>query len=322
MDIYGNKSMYITFQPLRSLENINNRITSDNKFLFDYRKLLGFTPLFCNSLEGNPIEFIISDILLSFPRNPEVAIVFEKSAEEVKKVSRLEVFGFDNLLDSSENENNSSLHWNSMDRSNVDIVDYINIDNPVDSLNDYLVNGIDLNEIKGIYLICKDGNEIMYDNLYKYNHMEFIQWVIESLSETLVDLDIISNRSKKPEVDTTISEFVDVYNTIYNQFIYKPDVLSELEILKYENLLESWIFGEVSAESKDKLDKIADIQNGTKINIDTLVDLDDLDLNQYNSYLRTNYINDSQGLINKVGFVGSDIKPFGYIEDNWGLIGV
>lgn len=321
MNIYENKSTYITFQPLRSLENINNNITSDNKFLFDYRKLLGFTPLFCNLVEGNSIEYIISDLLLSFPRNPEVAIVFEKNDSEVRKVSRLEVFKFDNLLDSSDQENNSSLYWNSMDRSNIDINDYVNLDYTGESLTDYLVEGIKLEEIKGIYIISRDGNDIMYDNLYRYNHMDFIQWVIESLAETISELSGLSNNCKKPEVDTTIDEFINVYNTIYNQFMYKPEILTDLEMIKYENLLETWLFGEVKQDSRDKALRIEKSQESTEINVDSLVDLDNLDLAEYNNLMKSKYVDDSRALSNKVGFIGSDIKPFGLFNDGESLIG-
>lgn len=284
------EKLFITFQPASICKNINTSLLSENKFLSEYEQFLGYNPIFCNLIQDNPIEYIISDVLLSFPRNPGVAIVFKKDINEVDVIPRLDVFRYDNLLDNDSNSG-TTLSW-STDTKNILRKNYKG-----DTLNDYLVSHINPNEILGIYIVSKDVNAINYDSLYRYEHLDYMQWVIECLTQVIYGFDNIVDINKVPLIDTESVDFMNVIQTIYNQLIYKPNNINDADFMKFENILELWLYDTVNLKSSSYQQSLQSMYN----NIDSSVS---------NNELKISYKENKTGILNELGFHGSDIAPF------------
>lgn len=293
-----NEKLFVTFQPLDICRNVNICITSENRFLDDYKEQFGFTPIFCNKLQDNPTSYIIADVLMGFPRNPEVAIIFKKDMNKVKEIPRLEVFRYDYTLDNSGKSVSEKLTWG----NNANIFKSSNDDGVI---KDYLVSEILPNEILGIYIVNADKNSVQYDNLYRYEHVEFIQWVIDCLTNTLHGFDSMTDLNKIPLADTKNVEFMNVLQTIYNQLLYKPNEINDADFMRFENIIELWLYDSIDIKSSTYRDILQSKYDNIEL-VTKRYSKDDEDL-------REKYKDNKHGLVDECNFYGNDIEPFGNI---------
>lgn len=294
MNLIENKNLYITFQPLKFCEPLKNKssLQSNNPYLYKYNEKFGFNPIFAINLSEDNIEYLVSSALLSYPRNPEVAIVFEKRPEEVLKSSRLSIFNFDK----TNNNQSNNLTWESQENNNTG--NLTNVNNNI--IIDYISDSIRPDEIKGIYKVLDNRNSILYDNRYRYEHEDYINWVIERFSAVVYEFNKNIDISKIPMVDTNTIEFLNVIQVIYNQLIYRPEQVDERDFMTFENIIESWLYDEISPLSLMKYNNL----NNNKLYTEE-------DNYEYQENIKNIYIKEKHGLPNKLGFVGSEIEPFG-----------
>lgn len=254
---------FITFQPYRLLKKMKTGIKSTNTYLEDFKNALGYTPIFAIRIDDKPIEAIIAESLLSYPRCPQVALVFEKDLSDVQAVSRLDVFKYDYISENADNSN--GLYWKSSEDDKIK--GEIKIPYTDEGIKDYLVNEINAAEMRQIYLVGKNFDSISYEDMYKYSHIDFVQWAIESL--TLVVDKFVGNVdiAKVPKVDTNTPEFMDKIHLIFNQLMYKPDRLSESNFMNIENIIEEWLYGTTNQESLLRFKKLSESEkeNGKQV---------------------------------------------------------